>query len=315
MAAHSSFVAHSAKYDNADIALNGILAGRATITIVSLKSGVRYTFTVTKSKPRHGDDPATFKPVWFVGLLSAPPSLDEDGLDIDENDKKHYTYLGMVVSEGTKAVPTRKSPPNVKENTAFKAFNWVLSALNPERPEELRGVDLSTVAYLTDEDKARYAGRIPETVEIWHEGRCCRCGRRLTVPESIYAGIGPDCAGKMAPLPGRGYTLTAGTILRKEVKAKKVAKAKAVKEDLAALHKAATASEAPATKPAPKAAAKPVAKPAPVSGAPKKAAAPKEDAEDINAVWAALKNKAADQEKAREQAAYLAEMEEEEIFH
>lgn len=30
-------------------------------------------------------------------------------------------------------------------------------------------------------------------LEIWHEGRCCRCGRTLTVPESIEMGIGPEC--------------------------------------------------------------------------------------------------------------------------
>ena len=34
-------------------------------------------------------------------------------------------------------------------------------------------------------------------LEIWHEGRCCRCGRRLTVPESIESGIGPECATKV----------------------------------------------------------------------------------------------------------------------
>lgn len=33
-------------------------------------------------------------------------------------------------------------------------------------------------------------------IEIWHEGRCCRCGRKLTVPESIESGIGPECATK-----------------------------------------------------------------------------------------------------------------------
>ena len=32
--------------------------------------------------------------------------------------------------------------------------------------------------------------------EFWHEGKCGRCGRKLTVPESIEAGIGPECAGK-----------------------------------------------------------------------------------------------------------------------
>lgn len=30
-------------------------------------------------------------------------------------------------------------------------------------------------------------------VEFWHSGRCCRCGRILTVPESIENGIGPEC--------------------------------------------------------------------------------------------------------------------------
>ncbi len=33
-------------------------------------------------------------------------------------------------------------------------------------------------------------------VKVWHEGRCGRCGRTLTVPESIASGIGPVCAGK-----------------------------------------------------------------------------------------------------------------------
>lgn len=30
-------------------------------------------------------------------------------------------------------------------------------------------------------------------IEYWHEGKCCRCGRLLTTPESIDAGIGPEC--------------------------------------------------------------------------------------------------------------------------
>lgn len=35
--------------------------------------------------------------------------------------------------------------------------------------------------------------KMPKSVEVWHEGKCGRCGRKLTVPESIYTGIGPDC--------------------------------------------------------------------------------------------------------------------------
>lgn len=31
-------------------------------------------------------------------------------------------------------------------------------------------------------------------VEVWHEGRCGCCGRKLTTPASIERGIGPICA-------------------------------------------------------------------------------------------------------------------------
>lgn len=34
---------------------------------------------------------------------------------------------------------------------------------------------------------------LPEEIEIWHEGNCLRCGRQLTVPESIKSGYGPVC--------------------------------------------------------------------------------------------------------------------------
>lgn len=36
--------------------------------------------------------------------------------------------------------------------------------------------------------------KISDSIEVWHEGRCGRCGRKLTVPSSIEHGIGPECA-------------------------------------------------------------------------------------------------------------------------
>lgn len=35
-------------------------------------------------------------------------------------------------------------------------------------------------------------------VELYHEGCCCRCGRKLTTPESIENGIGPECIKMMS---------------------------------------------------------------------------------------------------------------------
>ena len=43
--------------------------------------------------------------------------------------------------------------------------------------------------------RAARAGDL-KTVRCLHEGRCGRCGRKLTVPESIDTGLGPECAGK-----------------------------------------------------------------------------------------------------------------------
>ena len=34
---------------------------------------------------------------------------------------------------------------------------------------------------------------LPDFIEIWHEGKCGRCGRALTVPSSIESGLGPEC--------------------------------------------------------------------------------------------------------------------------
>ena len=36
--------------------------------------------------------------------------------------------------------------------------------------------------------------QLPPGYKIHHEGKCCRCGRTLTTPESCEAGIGPECA-------------------------------------------------------------------------------------------------------------------------
>lgn len=41
------------------------------------------------------------------------------------------------------------------------------------------------------------SGDLPEQLEVWHEGKCCRCGRKLTDPVSVERGIGPECYGKM----------------------------------------------------------------------------------------------------------------------
>ena len=41
-------------------------------------------------------------------------------------------------------------------------------------------------------------GKLDDCVEIYHEGKCGRCNRPLTVPDSIKIGIGPECLKMMS---------------------------------------------------------------------------------------------------------------------
>lgn len=40
----------------------------------------------------------------------------------------------------------------------------------------------------------KHINNVPEKLSVFHSGKCCRCGRTLTTPESIQSGIGPECA-------------------------------------------------------------------------------------------------------------------------
>ena len=82
-----------------------------------------------------------------------------------------YQYLGMIRDNVFRL--TRASKMNFNA-IPVKAFRWVWEHL--------------------------IRRELPPKTELWHQGRCGRCGRTLTVPESIAAGIGPECAGKMEGL-------------------------------------------------------------------------------------------------------------------
>lgn len=51
-------------------------------------------------------------------------------------------------------------------------------------------------------------GSLPECVEVWHEGKCGKCNRLLTVPSSIENGIGPECFKTLSKAEKRDIFLT-----------------------------------------------------------------------------------------------------------
>lgn len=132
-------------------ALDFILAGDARFTVVSTRTGCRYTFRVAKAD----DQPGRKLKAWFVSFLTGP-----------ENDSD-YTYLGMLQSGEVRLTAKSKLLP---DSGPVVAIRWLVSTL----------------------DK----GVAPASAEIWHTGHCGRCGRLLTVPESVASGFGPECSRK-----------------------------------------------------------------------------------------------------------------------
>jgi len=131
-------------------ALAFLFAGNATFTLVSKRTGTRYTFRVQKSEDNGDGKP----PVWFVKTLAGP----DNGED--------YVYIGLIAADRRFKLTAKSKMADTSGPVV--AIRWVLDRL--------------------------VSGSLTGT-EFWHEGRCGRCGRTLTVPESIERGLGPECAG------------------------------------------------------------------------------------------------------------------------
>lgn len=101
--------------------------------------------------------------LFFVSLLRGP----------DNN--ADYTYMGTIQGKRFRLTPKSKV---TFEAPAYKAFLWLFN-------------------------QVAIMNALPDVVEVWHSGRCGRCNRTLTVPESIASGIGPECAKYVHRMPGQ----------------------------------------------------------------------------------------------------------------
>jgi hypothetical protein len=126
------------------------LAGNATLTLTSEKTGARYTFKVSQAK----DDDGAPKEMWFVGLLVGPDNYSD------------YRYMGVLAGCQKMFKLTGKSK-YTPDSIPVKAFEFFWNRIVEER--------------------------MPPQMEIRHSGNCGRCGRKLTVPESVDSGLGPEC--------------------------------------------------------------------------------------------------------------------------
>ncbi len=111
----------------------------------------------------------------FTYKVAAPKGSDKDDPNVfyvsvltsNDNDNG-YSYIGFIHKKKNVFIRGDKSKIS-PDATSVIAFNFIFNEIIKN---EINNVNL----------------------EIWHEGKCCRCGRTLTVPESIESGIGPECS-------------------------------------------------------------------------------------------------------------------------
>jgi len=140
------------KLETVSAVLGFILAGNATFTLVSKKTGVRYTYKMVQR-----EDNAPF----FVSLLTG------------SDNESSYTYMGCIfTNQNVRQFRTTRASKIGTTAPSYIAFNWFFSKM--------------------------MSGEMPESVEVWHEGRCGHCNRKLTTPESVVSGIGPVCGKREA---------------------------------------------------------------------------------------------------------------------
>lgn len=139
---------HRHQFTDAIAARAFVRGGEAKVTLVSKKTGTRFTYRIAKSNDGL---------CHFVSLLVGP------------DNGKDYRYIGRISRDIFWAGRKEPREGDISANApSVKGFKWFW--------ENLAKGDLPA-----------------DQVEVWHEGQCGRCGRALTVPESIASGFGPEC--------------------------------------------------------------------------------------------------------------------------
>lgn len=143
-----------------------LLAGRAVFT-VSNPAGDHYTFKVRRVESEWPKYSGKMTTTYFVNVKTAKTDHP-------------YGYIGILDAKKGTIKCTAKSEflPGTKE---YSVAAWACQAVVN-------------------------AKMIPDGYHIEHAGRCGKCGRQLTDPESIQRGIGPECwsmieTAALAPFP------------------------------------------------------------------------------------------------------------------
>jgi hypothetical protein len=133
---------------------NFIFAGTAIFTVVNEQTGNRFTYRVRKA----GWGTSNVKSdIFYVSVLTG------------SDNNSCYTFLGSYfVGKNEMYRHSQKSKVGFSSGSN-KVIEWFFQHYfkNPS---------------------------VYTTVKVYHSGKCGKCGKKLTTPESIKSGLGPYCS-------------------------------------------------------------------------------------------------------------------------
>lgn len=148
-----------------------VLAGEATFT-VSNSAGKHYTYHVYRTEPTDQWPNRS----WFIKLLTGP------------NNETDYQYMGRLRVK----VYTRTPVIELTSKSRFIGSSaWLASTKGIEASQAVKVAQWALKAIWHAE---HHGYIVPAHMSIKHEGKCGRCGAKLTTPASIDTGMGEKCA-------------------------------------------------------------------------------------------------------------------------
>ena len=108
---------------------------------------------------------------------------------------KHFTYKiqRSVNDDNLYFIKTLRGPDNEKDYRYIGCYfsdtgTFVVEKTYKNMPSFDWPKSIQAIRYFLN-----YIDNLPDKLHVYHNGRCCRCGRILTTPESIKRGLGPEC--------------------------------------------------------------------------------------------------------------------------
>ena len=135
-----------------------IFAGNATFTVLNEVTGNRFTFKIRNANYKK-PEPKVASDIFYVSVLTG------------QDNNSAYTFLGTFFGGKNEAYRHSVKSKITLDANSNKVASWFFNSF-------LKNPNVYT------------------TIKVYHSGKCGRCGKKLTTPESVESGLGPYCGNR-----------------------------------------------------------------------------------------------------------------------